>query len=64
MRNRLKDVVPGTIIDARDTEYIWCKGKVIKVVSYTGSLQSLLIHYEVSYCLTDYRDGVLFMMNI
>lgn len=45
--SRLKDVVPGMVIDARDTEYIWCKSKVVKVVTYSDSLQSLLVHYEV-----------------
>lgn len=35
------------LLDVRDTERIWCRGRVLKVVSYADSPQVLLIHYEV-----------------
>ncbi len=38
------------LLDVRDTEHIWCKGRALKVVSYANAPQVLLIHYEVPQC--------------
>ena len=63
---RVKNAQPGITLDVRDTEHIWCKGKVLKVISYANSPQVLLMHYEVRYfCLLRKfnRGGAQSMMS-
>lgn len=33
-------------IDARDTEFIWCKAKIIEIIHKKGKIAGLLVHYE------------------
>ena len=32
LKSKVKNVKVGDVIDVRDTEYIWCKGEVIKII--------------------------------
>jgi hypothetical protein len=34
------------IIDARDTEYIWCKAEVMAVIESKDKDNSILVHYK------------------
>jgi len=45
--SRIKEIEPNAPLDVRDTEQIWCKGIVLKIVTYPKKPQLLLIHYEV-----------------
>lgn len=44
-KHRVKDVNLGDYIDARDTEHIWCRGKVEKIISSSGN-KIYYIHYD------------------
>lgn len=41
----MEAVVVGDRLDVRDTEYIWCVGKVLNIYLKNGKPSELLIHY-------------------
>ena len=43
----MKEAEPGTKIDIRDSEYVWCQGVIKLKIAYPTGSPGLLVHYEV-----------------
>lgn len=44
-RMNLREITVGDRVDVRDTEYIWCVGRIVTLYRKAGQPSELLIHY-------------------